>query len=491
MYGNAAGFLFLILWIASPLTLAWGATMCPDAIAGAMGLVALHSFRQSLRNASWTFRALAGVSLGMLLLTKLTWVIGLALWPLIWCIWSASTLLRKSDNVPRPPLGQLLTVLVIAIYVLNMGYMFNGTFRSLDNYTFSSRMFRGERTLPSDNLVSRTCLGQMPLPFPADYVQGMDTQRYDFERGMLSYLRGDWADHGWWYYYLYALAIKEPLGTWCLLAFAIGATAFGYGYSALWRDELIVLLPAVAILVFISSQTGFSVHSRYVVPSLPFIFVWISKVGRALATPPSTKRHTWMALSVIVAIAWSVGSSMAVYPHSLSYVNELAGLLRTRADSPYSDLAASGKQRTLWTVICPAPHHGPRHLLGSNIDWGQDLFYFEEWCRSHPEARPIRVAYSGSYPLSRTNVRSAGDPPVLEARGNADTHTTVKYGPLPGWHALSVNCIYGKDSRYAYFLRFIPVTTAGYSIYVYHITIDEANRVRKELGLSELSGSDR
>ncbi len=27
---------------------------------------------------------------------------------------------------------------------------------------------------------------------------------------------------------------------------------------------------------------------------------------------------------------------------------------------------------------------------------------------------------------------------------------------------------------------------AGYSIYIYHITTDEANRVRKELGLPEL-----
>jgi hypothetical protein len=29
---------------------------------------------------------------------------------------------------------------------------------------------------------------------------------------------------------------------------------------------------------------------------------------------------------------------------------------------------------------------------------------------------------------------------------------------------------------------------AGYSIYIYHITLDEANRVRKELGLPALKG---
>ena len=29
---------------------------------------------------------------------------------------------------------------------------------------------------------------------------------------------------------------------------------------------------------------------------------------------------------------------------------------------------------------------------------------------------------------------------------------------------------------------------AGYSIYIYHITLDDANRVRRELGLPELEG---
>ena len=49
----------------------------------------------------------------------------------------------------------------------------------------------------------------------------IDVQRRDFESfGRTSYLRGVFRDHGWWYYYLYALAIKVPLGTWLL---ALGA----------------------------------------------------------------------------------------------------------------------------------------------------------------------------------------------------------------------------------------------------------------------------
>jgi hypothetical protein len=50
-------------------------------------------------------------------------------------------------------------------------------------------------------------------------------------------------------------------------------------------------------------------------------------------------------------LAWSVGSSLWYYPHSLSYFNELVG----------------------------GPMGGPKHLLDSNIDWGQDLFYLKDW----------------------------------------------------------------------------------------------------------------
>jgi hypothetical protein len=97
---------------------------------------------------------------------------------------------------------------------------------------------------------------------------------------MKSYLGGQWSDHGWWYFYLYAWAIKIPLGTWVLVLLAAGLTMASQGYSASSRDELALLLPMAAILILVSSQSGFSVHSRYTIPALPYLFVWTSKVGR-------------------------------------------------------------------------------------------------------------------------------------------------------------------------------------------------------------------
>ena len=243
--------------------------------------------------------------------------------------------------LPVPPFQQLAAVLLVGCYTLNMGYLFDGTFRPLGKYAFISRLFRGpevsenQQTPAAENRFGGTWLGTIPLPLPADFVQGIDTQRYDFEDGLPSYLRGTWAEHGWWYYYLYALAIKEPLGNWCLVALAVVVTTFGSGYSASWRDEMIVLLPFFVILTFVSSQTGFSVHSRYVISAMPLLFVWISKVARVFERRSFTWKRLTMAAMTAFALIWSVVSSLAIFPHCLSYFNELAVLVPTPNDASY------------------------------------------------------------------------------------------------------------------------------------------------------------
>jgi hypothetical protein len=300
-------------------------------------------------------------------------------------------------------------------------------------------------------------------------------------------LRGEWRFGGWWYYYLYALVIKVPLGTWVLIAMALGASVFGMPYAASWRDEIVLLAPLVVILALVSSQTGFNHHLRYVLPIFPFAFIWMSKVaraadfGRARGQRPNdqgtmandqgamtNKRpgrrvgmHRGIACVAAAALLWSVGSSLYYYPHSLSYFNELVG----------------------------GPTGGHYHLGNSNIDWGQDLLFLKRWYDKHPEARPLGLAYD--CPLVDPKVAGieytlppAGPDPATPVSEKVPVERAL--GPQPGWFAISVNQLHRRDHQYDYFLRFEPVAMAGYSIYIYHITLEEANRVRRELGLPEL-----
>lgn len=43
-------------------------------------------------------------------------------------------------------------------------------------------------------------------------------------------------------------------------------------------DDFILLFPAMIFFIFVSSQTGFSRHFRYVLPVFPFVFIAISQV---------------------------------------------------------------------------------------------------------------------------------------------------------------------------------------------------------------------
>ena len=258
----------------------------------------------------------------------------------------------------------MLVVFGVSLYVLNLGYGFLGSFRRLETYSFVSRTLAGTaagvggwESSASGNRFAGTWLGRIPVPLPEDYVAGMDVQKRDFEQPCWSYLGGEWRDRGWWYYYLYGLAIKVPLGTWLLMALVVVMRMGTAERSVRRRDEVVLLAPALVILMFVSSQTGFTRHLRYVLPIFPFVFIWLGQVVRVLKSPREAR-------VAAAALAWSIASSLFVYPHSLSYFNELIG----------------GPQRGHW------------HMENSNIDWGQDLLYLKRWLDRHPEASPLGLA---------------------------------------------------------------------------------------------------
>ena len=129
---------------------------------------------------------------------------------------------------------QLSSMMAVSVLVINVGYNFEGSCQRLGDYRFQTRTMTGSGSLANASKGNRnrftdTWLGELPVPLPKNYVQGIDTQKLDFERGMPSFLHGQWKNKGgWWYYYLYALAIKLPLGTWCLIAMAMCAMSFGW-----------------------------------------------------------------------------------------------------------------------------------------------------------------------------------------------------------------------------------------------------------------------
>ena len=438
LHGRSAGLIALILWCFSPMVLAWGSTITPDVPAGATGVVAGYCLTRWLRRGDRTSATIAGLTLGIALLTKTTWMVLFALWPVLWAIVRVAGRRTTTDAPAQPSSWQLCAVLVIGLYCLNAGYAFEGTGELLRDKTFVSRMLAGEDSVveggPGGNRLAGSLIGWCPVPLPRHHVRGMDLQRYDFEKGAWSFLDGEWRLGGWWYYYVVALLYKVPLGTWLLAAAALAATLCRQRErSAAWIDELVLAATAIVVFVFISSQTGFSRDLRYVITCFPFVFVWISRVGRLVHA-----RQVLFAAVVVAGLVWSVVSSLFICPHAHSYFNELAG----------------------------GPAGGPAHLRHSNLDWGEDLLYLQQWYQKHPHARPLYADCVAGFNFTSLGMEVRS---ITSGRESDSGSAGDSQHPAPGWYAISLDRLHARRGKHSYFQTQTAVDRAGYSIRIYHV----------------------
>lgn len=463
LYGRRAGLFGLTLWCFAPNILAHAQLATPDMPATVAGLAATYAFWRYLRCGAWPAALLAGLLLGVAQLTKFTLLVLYPVWTLLGLLYCLDPNNYAWRSVPRRVRAvQGLCIVLSSLVVLNAGYAFDGSGTSLGEYQFVSSMFNGIPTEQGGhdapavgNRFHDTWMAAVPVPLPADYLSGIDLERRDFEGHMPpSFLAGEWRQGGWWYYYLYALAVKVPVGTlllvfWSLLLFVLRRPA-----SARFLDELTLWLPALAVLALVSSQIEYNHHMRYVLPLFPFVLVAASKLAYYLHAT-----HWKRGLVVLALLLWSIGSSLAVYPHSLSYFNELAG----------------------------GPDNGRRYLLDSNIDWGQDLLYLKEWVEAHPETRSLGLAYYNFIDYRVCGTEFADVPPDAPSGMSAEEMKNARVGPYPGYFAVDLHSL--TEGPYTYFERFKPLAKAGYSIFIYHITSEQADQARREMGLPPLAAT--
>jgi hypothetical protein len=153
---------------------------------------------------------------------------------------------------------------------------------------------------------------------------------------------------------------------------------------------------------------------------------------------------------VAASFCWFLASSLWIYPHSLSYFNESIG----------------------------GPLNGPNHLMGSNVDWGQDLRYIKWWLDG-TENRCVRLAYYGFvFPedvgVSYTLPAAAGcaQPQISDTRHDMECrHCAVSVSFLfgHGWHAPNGQHrkIWLMHDSFSHFEDLVPTEIMGYSIYVF------------------------
>ena len=84
---------------------------------------------------------------------------------------------------------------------------------------------------------------------------------------------------------------------------------------------------------------------------------------------PSSLPHRLPTLFVLGCLLWTAASTLSVYPHQLAYFNEAAG----------------------------GPENGHEHLLGSSLDWGQDLLHLRDFVLQDTGRSPILLCCEINY----------------------------------------------------------------------------------------------
>lgn len=453
-YGDEAGLLAAVLWCLSPNVLTWAATFTPDLAASSLGVLAAWRFSRWLDSPDWRNAGFAGVTLGLAELTKFTWVILFILWPLIWIVQRVVSR-RTPQTVSWWSEGRQLAVIAgLGLYVLNLGYGFEGTGNRLGDFTFVSATLTGEDRGVWGNRFAGTVAAELPVPLPRNYVRGIDQQKVDFEKGMESYLLGEWRrPGGWWYYYCVCAAVKVPLGIWLLAVLRIVKTLRTGGLPMNRRPGgAILLLPPVAVFVLVSSQTGFGRYFRYVLPCFPFVFVWL---GGALD-------DTWVRVRRFRLVVWAAAGGAAlsmanVYPHTLSYFNAITG----------------------------GPRGGSAVLLDANVDWGQDLLRMRDWLRRHAVPGDLFVMHTGFVSPAMLGIACEWPPAAVpvDVTEELTPEQRTSLGPRPGTYMISIHEYQRRRHRYRYLEQATLIDRIGYSMLVYRLTEAQAAEVRKTMKL--------
>jgi hypothetical protein len=267
--------------------------------------------------------------------------------------------------------------------------------------------------------VAAVTVGVLIAPDPHAYFTGFDEMLRKTQQGHESYLLGMYSHTGWWYYFPVVFAVKTPIGLLLALIAALAAWK--------WRPKenvAILAIPAAAFFA-ISMISAVNIGVRHILPVYPMLCV----LAAALITRLPRGRVIATACAAIVAI-----ESASIHPDYLAFFNAAAG----------------------------GPAAGPRYLLDSNIDWGQDAKKLRTWLRAR-NIPSVCMFYFGNAGVEFYGIPMEYLPRTneVELRKNLNCVAAISVTNLYG--------LYVPHDAYAWLRDLKPTAKIGWSIYVYDL----------------------
>jgi hypothetical protein len=154
-------------------------------------------------------------------------------------------------------------------------------------------------------------------------------------------------------YYFYVFLYKIPLAMQILVILSIVSYLVHKRKYHFLRDELFLWAPIIFYTIYYNFFFKAQIGIRFLIVILPFLYIFCGSLFRTIKTG-----SMWLRTLHISLLAWLVISVLSYFPHYISYFNEL-----------------------VWDR-----KQAYKILADSNIDWGQNNWYLEQYIRNHPGA---------------------------------------------------------------------------------------------------------
>ena len=345
MFGRGAAFIALTLVVFEPNLLAHGAMVTTDAGLACFLLATIYAFYRYVKAPSLWRMAVAGLAGGLAAATKHSAIL---LLPMLALLALTEVLRRRhrpeADSAPVPETrgrqalrlaAAILAVAAIAVVILWGVYGFRYAARP-DGLHINPPLAETVRGLSPIEARGILTLARWRL-LPESYLYGLTDVRA-VANFMPSYIFGKVYEHGVWFYFPVAFAVKSTLAL--LLLSALAVVAIARGRLNRWREILFLTIPPL-IYMLVSMGSHLNIGARHIL--LVFIFASVLAAGAAWSFIRADRRWIYPLGALLL---FHAVSSLGAFPTSyMAYSNELWG----------------------------GPSATYKYLTDSNTDWGQQL----------------------------------------------------------------------------------------------------------------------
>ena len=371
-----------------------------------------------------------GLACGLALSVKYSMVILFPILLISGCVF----MLRRLPRLQRRWIVfQIMTAALVALLTLNAVYFFRHQPLSVPDIKSVAQ------NAPAYSNAMLALLPPLSVFAPPYFVLGAYDTFIHNNLGHPAFLLGEYSEHGWWYYFPVAFALKTTIP---FLLLTIVSLAWAVG-SAIRREvKFLILLAPVVSYAVPAMVAGINIGVRHFLPVFPFVFIL---AGALLDRLLSARRARALALALVtIVVAVCALEAARAYPDYISYMNQLASV------------------RPAWT-----------YLSDSNIEWGDDAGTLAVYLKAKGETR-VRAAFLGGsvvLPLYGVEYVDLLSPPEVNLEDTRYVALGASYlngSTVPGWSEGSGRETPSQQHNYFECYRDRkPEAVFGNSIYLY------------------------